>query len=267
MNDLVLSIDKKLGWPYRVRHYSILIWHLVKRDFHLKHTGSALGVLWSLLVPLAQLCVLSFTFGSILRVDIEDFPAFVFSALLPWTWFTNSLSSASTLFFNHRDLVRRPAFPPVTLVLVNTLSHLITFIISLPLLYGILCWYGRFVLWNPLPLLSLLAIQAVLIVGLSLMVATWNVFYRDVAQLVGIGLSLLFFLTPIFYRPIVANEYLALLALNPLVPLITAYRVVLLDGAEPVWSSLGQTAAISALICGLGYWTYRSLEPDLVDRI
>ena len=113
----------------------------------------------------------------------------------------------------------------------------------------------------------LLAVQASLIVGLSFMIATWNVFYRDVAQLVGISLSLLFFLTPIFYRPIVSNEYLAVLALNPLVPLITAYRAVLFEGISPAWSSIAQTGAISVLICGLGYWTYRRLEPDVVDTV
>jgi lipopolysaccharide transport system permease protein len=250
-----------------MRHYSKLIWHLVKRDFYLRHTGSALGVLWSLIVPLAQLSVLSFTFGSIIHVDIEDYPAFVFSALLPWTWFTNSLSSAGILYLNNRDLVRRPAFPPAALVIVNTVSHLITFLISLPLLYLILGWYGRFISWNPIALLSLLAIQAALTAGLSFMVATWNVFYRDVAQLVGIVLSLLFFLTPIFYRPIVANEYLTLLALNPMVPLINGYRAVLFEGASPVWSSLAQTGGLSALVCGLGYWTYRRLEPAVVDTI
>ncbi len=265
--ELTSSIQEQSAWRYRLRRYRKLIWHFVKRDFYLRHTGSALGVIWSLIVPLAQLSVLSFTFGSIIRVDIEDFPAFVFSALLPWTWFSSSLGSAGTLFFNHRDLVRKPAFPPAALVLINTISHLITFLISLPLLYGILWWYGRLVPWNPFALLSLLVTQAVLIVGLSFMVATWNVFYRDVAQLVGIGLSLLFFLTPIFYRPIVSNEYLALLALNPLVPLINAYRAVLLEGVSPLWSSVAQTGAISALICGLGYWMYRRLEPDVVDTV
>jgi ABC-type polysaccharide/polyol phosphate export permease len=255
------------GWSYRVKYLRTLTWHLVKRDFHLRHAGSALGVVWSLLVPIAQLSVLSFTFGNIIRMNIDDFPVFVFSALLPWTWFTSSLSSAGNLFFAHRDLIRKPAFPPAALVLVNTLSHLMTFLISLPLLYAMLCWYGRFVPWNPFALLYLLAIQAALIVGLSFVIATWNVFYRDVAQLVGICLSLLFFLTPIFYRPIVSSEYLALLALNPLVPLINAYRAILLDGASPLWSSVAQTAAISVVICGLGYWTYRRLEPDVVDTV
>ena len=78
--------------------YLALIRHLVERDFYLRHTGSALGILWSVLVPLAQLAVLTFTFTNVIRVDIQDYPAFVFSALLPWTWFSNSLAGAGHLF-------------------------------------------------------------------------------------------------------------------------------------------------------------------------
>ena len=70
----------------------------MERDFYLRHTGSALGILWSLVVPLAQLAVLTFTFSNIIRVDIQDYPAFVFSALLPWTWFSNSLSGPDISF-------------------------------------------------------------------------------------------------------------------------------------------------------------------------
>jgi ABC-type polysaccharide/polyol phosphate export permease len=247
--------------------YVNLVWHLVKRDFHLRYTGSALGVLWSLIVPIAQLGVLTFTFGSLIRVDIADYPAFVFSALLPWVWFASSLSAASHLFFTHRDLVRRPAFPPATLVIVNTLSHLITFILSLPLLLVLLGWFGRAVVWNPLTLLLLLLIQGVLTVGLSFVIATWNVFYRDIAQLVGIVLSLLFFLTPIFYRPLATSEYLALLSVNPMVPLINSYRAVLFEGTSPPWEWIAQTGLLSLIVCSLGYWTYKRLLPDVVDTI
>ena len=248
-------------------HTLELIWHLIKREFYLRHTGSALGVLWSLLIPLAQLGVLSFTFSSVIRVDIADYPAFVFSALLPWTWFSSSLSGAGHLFFTHRDLIRRPAFPPSALIIVNTLSHLITFFLSLPLLFVLMGWYGRAVIWNPMTFLSLLFIQGILTVGLSFIIATWNVFYRDIAQLVGIVLSLMFFLTPIFYRPIVESEYRTLLELNPMVPLINCYRAVLFEGTSPEWGSLMLTGGISIIICGLGYLNYKHLLPDVVDAI
>ncbi len=251
----------------RMSYYFRLIWHLVKRDFYLRHTGSALGVLWSLLVPLAQLGVLSFTFGSVIHVDIADYPAFVFSALLPWTWFSSSLSAAGHLFFTHRDLLRRPAFPPSALIIVNTLTHLLTFFLSLPLLLVLMSWYGRVVIWNPATFLSLLFIQGTLTVGLSFLIATWNVFYRDIAQLVGIVLSLLFFLTPIFYRPLVEGQYRALLELNPMVPLINCYRAVLFEGTQPEWASLMLTGGIGIVVCGLGYLIYHHWLPDVVDAI
>ena len=248
-------------------HYFNLIWHLVKRDFYLRNTGSALGVLWSLAVPLAQLGVLSFAFGRVIRIDIADYPAFVFSALLPWTWFTSSLSSAGNLFFTHRDLLRRPAFPPSVLVVVNTVAPLITFFLSLPLFFVLMVWYGRTVNVNPVAFLLLLVVQAILTVGLSFMIATWNVFYRDIAQFVGIMLSLLFFLTPIFYRPIAESEYRTLLELNPMVPLINCYRAVLFEGTNPEWGSLMLTGGISMSVCGLGYLVYKHLLPEVVDAI
>ena len=248
-------------------HTLELIWHLIKRDFHLRHTGSALGVLWSLLVPLAQLGVLTFTFGSLIRVDIANYPAFVYSALLPWTWFSSSLSGAGHLFFTHRDLLRRPAFPPSALIIVNTLAHLITFFLGLPLLFVLMGWYGQAVSWNPMTFLLLLFIQGILTIGLSFMIATLNVFYRDIAQLVGIVLSLMFFLTPIFYRPIVESEYRTLLGLNPMVPLINCYRAVLFEGTSPEWGSLLLTGGISIIVCGLGYLIYRHWLPDVVDEI
>jgi ABC-type polysaccharide/polyol phosphate export permease len=248
-------------------HRLELIWHLIKRDFYIRHAGSALGVLWSLLVPLFQLGVLTFTFGSLIRVDIADFPAFIYSALLPWTWFSSSLSGAGHLFFTHRDLLRRPAFPPGVLIIVNTFTHLFTFFLGLPLLFALMGWYGRVVSWNPMTFLLLLLIQGILTVGLSFMIATLNVFYRDVAQLVGIVLSLGFFLTPIFYRPLVESEFRTLLGLNPMVPLINGYRAVLFEGTSPEWGPLMLTGGISIVVCGLGYLIYKHWLPDVVDAI
>jgi ABC-type polysaccharide/polyol phosphate export permease len=247
--------------------YFDLIWHLVHRDFYLRHAGSVLGILWSLFVPLAQLGVLTFTFSTIIRVEITDYPAFVFSALLPWTWFSSSLSSASHLFLSHRDLLRRPAFPPSALIIVNTISPLITFAISLPILFAIMIWNGRFVSVNPLAFALLLVFQGILTMGLSFMIATWNVFYRDIAQLVGIVLSLLFFLTPIFYRPLVTGTYRTVLELNPMVPLINSYRAILFEGTNPDLRSVTFICVISLVVCGVGYITYRRLLPDVMDAI
>ena len=153
-----------------------LLLHLVKRDFALRYKRSALGILWSLLVPLAQLLVLAFIFGKIVPLKIDDYPAFLFTALLPWTWFSACLASAGGIFYNNRDLMFQPNFDPVILVVVNTLSNLAIYLAALPILMVLLLLYGRpptgvLLFW---PFLVL--IQGILITGLSLIIATLNVF-------------------------------------------------------------------------------------------
>ena len=117
-----------------------LIWHLVWRDFTLRYKRSVLGILWSLVFPLSQLLVLVFLFRKVIPLNIESYPAFVFSGLLPWIWFSACLSSAAYLFMNNRDLVRRPNFEPWTLIMVNTLSHLANYLFFLPILVILLLY-------------------------------------------------------------------------------------------------------------------------------
>src|SRR5688572_28525342 len=101
------------------RHQLDLVRHLVRRDFSLRYHDSALGFLWFLLLPFAQLLVLVLLFQHVVPLNIEAYPAFVFSALLPWAWFSASVAEAGSLFLNNRDLLRQPHFVPATLMIVN----------------------------------------------------------------------------------------------------------------------------------------------------
>jgi len=251
-----------------VAYYFDLTWHLVRRDFYLRYTGSMLGVLWSMLLPIAQLLVLVFVFQKVVPLEIEAYPAFVFSGLLPWTWFASCLIGAGGLFLTNRDLLRRPNFPWALLIVVNTLSNLLAFVVSLPILFGMLFFYSRPVSSTLLALPLLLLIQSLLTIGLSLIIATLNVFYRDVQHIMGIVVSLLFYLTPVFYRPdAVAEEYQMLLMLNPMAVMVTSYRAVTFYGAAPEWGLLLLTGAVSVALCGLGYLVYRTQQHNVIDAL
>src|ERR1041384_7192223 len=99
-----------------LKYYLDLVWHLIVRDFSLRYKGSILGVMWVMVTPLMQLITLVFVFKKVLPLNIDSYPAFVLTALLPWTWFSSCLSNSGTLFLANRDLVRRPNFPPVILI-------------------------------------------------------------------------------------------------------------------------------------------------------
>ena len=245
-----------------------LLRHLVWRDFTLRYKQSVLGTLWSLMLPLTQLLVMIFVFQSVVPLNIEAYPAFVFSALLPWNWFSSSVLASCGLFLGSRDLVRHPNFIPARLMLITLLSNMITFLVALPLLIGLLLLYGRPLTPAVAILPVLMLIQGVLTMGLGLVIATLNVFYRDIQHLVGIILSLLFYLVPVFYRPqSVVEQYKFVYEINPIAVVIQSYRTVLFYGQYPSVESILFASITSLAVYGLGLFIYRSRQHDIIDMI
>ncbi|MCF6158756.1 MAG: ABC transporter permease [wastewater metagenome] len=249
-------------------YYFDLIYHLVKCDFSLRYKGSTFGVLWSIMLPLAQLLVLVFVFKKVIPLDIDAYPAFVFSALLPWTWFSSSLNTASRLFINNRGLLWRPNFSPVNLIIVNTLSNLLIYLIVMPILFGVLIFYGRAITLTILILPLLIVIQGIFIVGLGLIIATLNVFYRDVEHIVNVFLMLLFYLTPVFYwSQDISKDYYILYKINPVAVLIQSYRSIFFYSTYPDWSSLLLLGIASIAMFGLSYFVYNRQLHNVIDTI
>jgi len=262
-----IESDHTERWRGLIYH-SDLLRHLVWRDFSLRYKQSVLGILWSLLLPLAQLLVMVFLFQSVVPLNIEAYPAFVFCALLPWGWFSGCLGSSGGLFMGNRDLVRHPNFVPVRLAVVNTLSNLITYLAALPILLFVLVVYGRPFTFALLLFPVLMLIQATLTIGLSLVIATLNVFYRDVQHIVTVSLLLLFYLTPVFYRPqSVAAKYHLVYEINPIAVLIQAYRDIFFHGTYPAWGPLLLAAVVSVVVYGLGVIVYNNQQHNLIDTI
>ncbi len=245
-----------------------LVWFLVRRNFLLRYKGSALGVAWSLVPPLSQLLVLVFLFGKVVNLNIEAYPAFVLTGLLPWVCFSKSVSSAGTIFISNRDLVMKPSFEPYNLVIVETLSNLLMYLLFLPILFIMLTVYHRPITPHLLFFPFLLFIQTVLTVGLGLIIATLNVFYRDIQHIVSVAVTLLFYLTPVFYQAKgVSRKYQVLFDLNPVAALIENYRAVFFYGAYPDWDSLLWTAVVSGTVFGIGYFVYNRHLHEVFDFV
>jgi lipopolysaccharide transport system permease protein len=251
-----------------IRYYRDVIWHLVQRDFALRYKGSFLGVIWILVVPLMQLLTLVFVFRKVIPLNIDSYPAYVFTALVPWTWFSSCLNSAGGLFVTNRDLVRHPNFHPVILIFVNILSSLFLYLVELPLVFALLLAYGRSLDWVLLFLPLLIVVQGIFIAGLSFLIATWNVFYRDVQQMTNIVVTLFFWLTPVFYRPnAIDKKYQFLFDYNPLAILITSHRRILFYGEAPHWPSLLYCLCIAIVLSRLGYVIYKRQLNNVIDAI
>ena len=251
----------------RHRQLADLVLHLARRQLDSEHRFTLLGWLWPLIRQLAQLAVLVFLFSKVLDLGIDDFPLFVFSALLVWSWFQAALTAATSVLVRDAHLVFSPGFPNIALPLVAVAVPLVDTLIALPVLVVMLAIDGSLHA-TALLLPFLLVAQLVLTSGLALVASSLNVYLRDMQNVVGVGLLLLFYLTPIFYGlKNVPERFQWLIGLNPLTPIVNSVRAVTLDGQLPDGGDVFVMVVTAAAAVILGVWVFRRLEPDLVDEL
>jgi homopolymeric O-antigen transport system permease protein len=233
---------------------------LIARDIKLRYQGSLLGIAWTLLNPLAELLVLLFIFGVVLRVDIPNYSAYLFTGLIVYGWFQSSLNFATTSITSNRELVRRPGVPLVILPIVTVASNLVHFILSLPILFALMIVTNVQISSTVLALPILIAIEFVVILALAYPVATLHVWFRDTQHVLRVALQLLFYLTPIFYAAeTVPSVVQPLYRINPMAHIVDAYRAVLLKGELPSPQSLLIVTIASSMMLLLGVtWFVRA---------
>lgn len=225
-----------------------LVWALTRRALIARYRGTGLGFLWTFLHPLVLFGVYALVFGVYVRLDVPDYPAFLLSGLLPWTWFAQSLAISTTSILGDAPWIRQAAFSPGISPLVVNLAGGVNFALGVPVLLAILALLGV----RPSPWLLclplLMALQLLLGLGLSLASAALTVRYRDVAQLVQAVLTPLFFLTPVLYpTDVVPERWAWLVRLNPLAHLMQAYQRVFYRGEPPDPRGLAVVAVAAAL--------------------
>lgn len=250
-----------------VRSRDLLV-DLTIRDIKLRYRGSVLGVLWTLLNPLAELVVLWLVFVKVFHVAIPNFAAYLFTGLLVYGWFQNSLNFVTGAIVGNRELVRRPGVPVAILPVVTVASNLVHFALSLPILFGLLWISGIAITPALLALPGLVALEFVLILACAYPIATMHVWFRDTQHVLRVALQLLFYLTPIFYRVTDVPPGLApVYRLNPVGHLVEAYRSVLLDGALPRLSSVAYLLLLSSGLLLVGMAWFRRASRQFADEV
>jgi ABC-type polysaccharide/polyol phosphate export permease len=230
-----------------------LLFELVLRDLKLRYRGSIFGLAWTLLNPLLFMLVYTLVFTIFLRIGAKNYPVYVLAGMIPWNWFTLGISQGTTSILDGRMYVGRSVFPVQLLPLVPVLSSGVNFALSLPLLFALMAIYHVHVGAALLTLPLLILIELAFVSGASLICATYDVFYRDLQQLISYALTALFFLTPIFYRAdTVDTRFRAWFQWNPLAAIIEPFHSVLYAGRYPDWGTVGYAAFCSALLLALG---------------
>ena len=243
---------------------------MTEKEIKARYKFAVLGFLWIVLNPLLQMIVMGFVFQFFVPVKVDNYFLFLFVGLLPWNFFSMTVSKNTPMILNERSLIQKAKFPREAIILSIVLSNLFHFLIALGLLmvallgdkviegYSILNLfeYGLRMFW----LFPLIIWLTLLTSGLSLLFSALNVKYRDVNFMVQAIMPLWFYATPIVYTLKLLPEKLHFLFyLNPMTAIIEYFQLVLLN-LEPVSYYFGFISTLVSIAVVLIGWFYFKRE-------
>ncbi len=251
-------------------HRRELLWNMTVRHLRGQYKQSVLGYAWTLVMPLSQMLIMTFVFSTILHIQSQGVPfaLFLFVGLLPWNFFSSSLSSATDSVVGASNLVTKVYFPREVLPTAAIFTKVVDLVFASIILVALMAYYGHTPTWTALWVPLLFLIQFLFTLGLSLPLAALNLFFHDVRYLVGVVLTLWFYLTPIIYPvDIVPDRYRIFFDLNPISLFINAYRRVVLMDESPGADRLILGIVLSTATFLIGYYLFKKMEPGFADRI
>jgi homopolymeric O-antigen transport system permease protein len=242
-----------------------LIWALAMKELNIRYKRSALGFFWALLNPLLMMIIYTVVFSTIMRFSVPYYSIFLISTLLPWTFFSQSLSYSVESVVGNGDLLKKVYVAKSVFPIAAVLSNVINFLFSMVPLILLLVVFRFPFHWTwfyfVVPFLGLLMFT----LGCSFFVAMANVFFRDMAHILQVILSAWFYLCPILYPlDVVPERYRILFRLNPLAYPLNGFRLAIYYGLLPTPQSVAASLAVGLVTLWIGYRLFRRHEDALV---
>jgi lipopolysaccharide transport system permease protein len=277
LSDIVTVIEPPERWP-KLRLRALwsrrdLAYFLAWRDVRLRYKQSLLGVAWVVLQPLAMVATFTLVFDNITNVPTQGFPypIFVLAGLIPWNYFAQSVGAGSSSLVSNMPLVTKVYFHRMVLPISSILTWSIDFLVSFALLLVMMAIYG---IMPPLTILlvPLIGIFIVIVsLAVSLLLAAFNVQFRDVRYILPFLIQMWFFLTPVIYpsESIESGEswLRVIYALNPMVAIVESFRWAALGAPAPSLTLLIPSAVFTIVLLFVGSVYFMRTEQNFADVI
>lgn len=270
--DLVIepSLVKKNYWN-DLWKYRELFFFLAWRDILVRYKQTVIGLAWSILRPFLTMVVFTVIFGRLAKLPSGDvpYPILVFSAMLPWQFFSTSFSDASNSLIGNSNMLTKIYFPRMIIPASTVIVNFVDFIISFLILVGLMFWY-HFLPPLTIFVLPLFLIQAILIsMGASFYVAAVNVKYRDFKYIVPFVVQLGLYISPVgFSSNVVPEKWRLLYSVNPMVGVIDGFRWSITGDYSQIYlPGLLLSLGITLLLVIIGIWYFRRMERSFADLI
>ena len=248
--------------------YRELLKTSISKDVRGKYKNSVLGILWSFLNPLLQIAVYAIVFPLIMKSNLPNYTVFLCCGLIPWNFFSAAISRTSFTMVENGNIIKKVYVPREILPISVVTSEAINFIISTIIILAFVLGYGmglsKFLIFYPLVLL----VQYVLLIGISFIVSSVTVYFRDLQHFIGIALQLLFYATPIVYAPnTIPENFQWILKFNPMTYVINGYRYIFYYKQMPDLSSMAIVLVIGIIVCLLGYFIFSKLQRRFAEEL
>jgi len=251
------------------RHRELILSFAV-RDIKARYKQTALGVAWSLLQPLSMMLVFTLVFSLFAKVPSDGipYPVFAYSALIFWTFFSNTISSGTMAMTSNGVLIRKIYFPRETLLLSVLLAGLLDLAVASLLFLGMLLYYKIALTVAALWVIPLVALQMLLVLGVISVTSAAHVNFRDIGHALPLLTQLWMFATPVAYPISVIPEWLRpIYMLNPMAAIIDGYRRAIILGVHPEMGSLALSAAVTIVLTATALAIFKRAERTFADVI
>lgn len=250
-------------------NYRTMMGSLIKRDIIGRYKGSVIGFFWTFLNPLLQLCVYTLVFSKIMPQGIDDYYLFLFVALIPWLFFSTCISGGAGCVWANKEMVNKIYFPREILPFSFVTSCLVNMLLTFIVIFAVLIFSGKGL--NGIALLYLpviIVIEYILALGITMIVSAITVYFRDMEYILGIVVMAWQFLSPVLYDiSRVPEDMIFLFNMNPMTPILVAYRDILYYKQPPALTTLFHAAGLGVLLLFVGVIVFDKLKRHFAEEM
>ncbi len=257
------SLNLSEVWQYRE-----LLYFLSWRDIKVRYKQTALGVAWAVIQPFFTMVLFTLVFGRLAKIpsDGVPYPIFAYAALVPWTFFANSLTQASNSLVTSTNLIKKVYFPRLIIPVSSVISGAVDFAIAFAVLLGMMVFYGVIPTVNVIWLPCFLMLVLITALGVGLWLTAMNVQYRDVRYTIPFLTQFWLFATPIAYPSSLLSEpWRTLYGLNPMAGVVDGFRWALLGVETGPGPMMLVSALVAMFVLVTGLFYFQRMERTFAD--
>jgi ABC-2 type transport system permease protein len=245
--------------------FSEVLQELVKRDLKVRYKRSVLGIFWTMLNPLLMMVITTIVFSNLFKASVTNFPIYVLSGYIVWTFFSQSTVAASSSILDSSGLTRKVYVPAALFPLACVTSAMVNLALTIVPLGLLMIVTGGTFTWSLLVLPISAVLLALFCFGLGLILASSAVFFRDTVYTYQVLLVAWMYLTPLFYpEHIIPDQWKSIVYLNPVYHLVQLFRAPIYSGVLPDPADFLSAALFAFGAVALGWWFFETTRKRFV---